>query len=196
MTAPPLAKKTPVITKAQAPRRPSEEEIRKKDIEEAAKWLQDAHEAEAKKKLDEANRAAEAAATKRKLKEQAEKEKAAAAEAEKMKSAEAKRKASLETVATKNAERKARGAKTQAQVPAKEPAKASTPKQMEPTAPVPVAGQDEAQHSQHQFPDPRDAELWDAKGIIEALWKMGEEEEAVAPENITFHSLSQNWLQI
>ena len=101
-----------------------------------------------------------------------------------MKSAKAKCKASLKVVATKNAERKARAAKTQAQVPNKESTKVSTPKQMEPTAPVPAAVQDEAQHSQHQFPDPRDAELWDARGITEALWKMGEEEEAVAPDNV------------
>ena len=101
-----------------------------------------------------------------------------------MKSAEAKRKVALEVIATKNAERKARAMKTQAQVPAVEPAKVSTPKQKEPAAPIPVAVQDEAQHSQHQFPDPRDAELWDALGITKALWKMGEAEEAVEPDNV------------
>ena len=31
-------------------------------------------------------------------------------------------------------------------------------------------------HSQHNFPDPRDAELWDLISITEALWKKGEVE--------------------
>ena len=70
-----------------------------------------AREAEAQKKLTEANLAAEVAETKRKLAEQATKEKATAAEADKMKTAEAKRKEDLEVIATKNAERKARSAK-------------------------------------------------------------------------------------
>ena len=84
-------------------------------------------------------------------------------------------KAALEVVATKNVERKARVAKTQAQVPTAEPAKASPPKQKETAATVPAAVQDEAQHSQHQFSDPRDAELWDSLGITEALWKMAKQ---------------------
>ena len=140
------------------------------------KRLRAANDAAAKKKLAEANLAAQAAETKKKLAEQKAKEEAAAAEAEKIKAAEAKRKAALEVVATKNTERKARAAKAQAPAPAAvAPAKASSPKQKEVETPVPPTEED-AQHSQHQFPDPRDLEMWDSLGITETLWKIGEAE--------------------
>ena len=42
----------------------------------------------------------------------------------------------------------------------------------------PEAHDDMDRHSQHNLPDPCDAELWDSLGITEALWKKGESEEA------------------
>ena len=77
---------------------------------------------------------------------------------------------------TKNVEEKARAAKKQAQVPETTNVEASRPKQNVPIEPE--AHDDMDRHSQHNFPNPRDAELWDSLGITEALWKKGEAEEA------------------
>src|ERR1044072_5035713 len=50
---------------------------------------------------------------------------------------------------------------------------AVVPKQT--TTPAPEAqAQDEADHSQHEFPDPREGELWDTMRLHQAIWQRAE----------------------
>src|SRR3954470_19365275 len=49
---------------------------------------------------------------------------------------------------------------------------ANAPKQT--TAPTPEAQEDNDEHSHHDFPDPREGELWDSIAIHQAVWKKAE----------------------
>ena len=83
-----------------------------------------------------------------------------------MNDAEAKRKASLATLRTRKAERDARTAQK----------KAIMDMTHETNAPAPEAQEDEVEQSHHQFPDPREGELWDSISIHQAVWKKAEAE--------------------
>ena len=165
----------------------SEAELRKRDRAEAERLHSAAQdqakadkEAQAKEKadreasllekqrkdLDEANQKAEA---KCKLAEVKKQEAKAAAEAKQLSEAEAKRKATLNTLRTKQAEKAARAAQKEVDVD-------MTPKDIAPkqtTAPAPEA-QEEAEHSHHNFPDPREGELWDCISLHQVFFKLAE----------------------
>src|SRR3954465_116428 len=111
--------------------------------------------------------AAEKAETKRKLAEAAKNEEKAAAEAKQLAEHEAKRKATLDSLRTKKAEKAARASQ-------KKPGVDMTPSAIplkKKGISLPEAQAEADRQSDHQFPDPREGELWDQLGITEALWE-------------------------
>lgn len=116
-----------------------------------------------RQELDTANQAAAQADAKGKLAEAQKNKVKAAVEAQQLAQAEAKQKAALATLSTKNAEKATRAAQKKSVVDMTPPTEANPLKQKAVT--LPEAHEDEDRHSQHKFPDPRDAELWDHLGI-------------------------------
>src|ERR1041385_4662387 len=126
-----------------------------------------------RKELAESNQKAEA---KRKLDEAKAQEAKAAAEAKQLSEAEAKRQAQLDVLRTKKAEKIARAAQKEAAVD-------MAPKDIPPkpvAAPVPEAHV-EAEHSEHNFPDAREGELWDCLSLNQAFCQLAE---AVDPKAV------------
>src|SRR3954468_135772 len=187
---------------------PSVADFHRKEIEAAEQRLhaakakaKAAKEAEEKEKaallekqkqdLEKENQAAEA---KQKLAEAKENEAKAAAEAKQLQDTDAKRQAALSILKTKKAERDARAAqkKTAVDRPSEAPAPkqvtASTPKPVTAPKPAPAPvpeAQGEAEQSHHEFPDPREGELWDAMCLHEVIWRQAE---AVDPATVDIGS--------
>ena len=53
------------------------------------------------------------------------------------------------------------------------------------TAPTPES-QGEAEHSHHDFPDPREGELWDTMRLHEVIWRQAE---AIHPATVEIGSI-------
>src|SRR4051812_48084452 len=154
--------------------------------------------AKQKQDLEKANQAVEA---KQKLAEAKENEAKAAAEAKQLQDNDAKRQAALSILKTKKAERDARAAKKNstaarpseaqatkpvtASTPKPVPAPAQAPKPAPAPAPVPEA-QGEAEQSHHDFPDPREGELWDTMTLHEVIWRQAE---AIDPASVDIGSI-------
>src|SRR4051812_27596189 len=94
----------------------------------------------------------------------------AAAEVKQLSEAEAKHKATLSTLATQKSEREARAAQKKVVVDTAPEAVAPKPT----PAPVPEAQAENVEHSHHDFPDPREGELWDTMRLHQAIWKKAE----------------------
>ena len=58
--------------------------------------------------------------------------------------------------------------------------KANAPKSKPNVADAPEAVDAQDEQSQHQFPDPRENDLWDSIALYEAIWKQGEAEDPEA----------------
>ena len=128
-----------------------------------------------RKDLETTTQQAEA---KQKLAEAKENEAKDATEAKQLSETEAKRKAALSTLATKKAERATRVAQKKAAMDMAPEAIAPKPT----PAPAPEAqAQEDVDHSHHDFPDPREGELWDTMRLHQAIWKKAE---AIDPDSI------------